>query len=287
MDLSATRAVCASAGPTSCAPSGRRFRAHAAARLRAQHGERLRAPRGAQPHRDDAHVPGRGLRLPGGTRAQRRAALGFRSRRIFAHGTLDLAAGRSPLAASRRAPAAAECVRAYDVRRPARLRSRLRRARGFGAPLFRGTHASQSPCGAAERRVHELLRRAEGLERRAVEAAFRHRGRRDPRAAHRGAGARVRQQRRELERGCDEAAGDGARRPDAGRQRHADAALVETAPTSAGRRVRGCLGAPAHMDVYTDDEITSGGTVDGPSKQEVEVTTTWKLVGTPTPSPSP
>ncbi|WP_270299332.1 helix-turn-helix domain-containing protein, partial [Eggerthella sinensis] len=60
-------------------------------------------------------------------------------------------------------PPAPECARPHDVRRSTRLRARLRHAqRRGGAPLFRGPHASQPPCGAAERRVHELLRRAEG-----------------------------------------------------------------------------------------------------------------------------
>lgn len=55
-------------------------------------------------------------------------------------------------------------------------------------------------------------------------------------------------------------------------------APVETAPTSAKVVYEVASGQSAYMDVYTDDVITSGGTVDGPSKQEVEVTTTWKLV---------
>lgn len=55
-------------------------------------------------------------------------------------------------------------------------------------------------------------------------------------------------------------------------------APVEVAPTSAKVVYEVASGQSAYLDVYTDDVITSGGDVSGPSKQDVEVTTTWKLV---------
>lgn len=50
------------------------------------------------------------------------------------------------------------------------------------------------------------------------------------------------------------------------------------APTSAKVVYEVASGQSAYMDIYEDGEITSGGTVDGPSKEEVEVVGTWSLV---------
>ena len=160
--------------------------------------------------------------------------------------------GARPSQQARGARAAAERVRAHAVRRPAPPTRVPTTARAGGpgnrgAPVLGGTaRITSRHCGAAERPLHELLRRPQGSERRAVEAAVRHRGRGHPRGVDRRARVRVRGQGRRRG-GPAGRARDGHRRHHPGRGRRGLPGTRRTACAGGAHerqgRLRGGVGA--------------------------------------------